>query len=265
MAKTLVAGPWLGEFGWELFMWQARIRYLHLNGNYDKVVCIIRNGHELLYDDYSPDYAFLNTQGSKNGWRLNEQLPIISPSIKAELDFRYGDYEIYKPNSSFNFLEQHFVSLKKEHTSELYDIAFHCRSTEKLNTSYRNWEREKWEKIRDTFSGLKIACVGSKEESMAIEGTNDLRGIPLKDLAVVLSNTKLLMGPSSGTMHFGSLCECKHIVFTDKSIVFEGKYTNRYRYETAWNPLHTKAIVLDEEGWRPPVETVIKCIERELA
>ena len=264
MAKTLIAGPWLGEFGWEMFMWQARIRYLHFTGDYDKIVCIIRNGHELLYNDYSPDYAFLNEQGEKNGWRLNERKPVIPPLVKAELDFRYGDYTLYEPNSRFNFVDQRFISFKRKSMRPLYDLIFQCRSTEKLNTSYRNWEKEKWEKVRDTFKYLKIACVGSKEESMHINGTVDLRGLPLGYLAETLSNSKLLIGPSSGTMHFGSLCECKHIVFTDKSIAFEGKYSNRYRYETGWNPLGTKAIVLDEEGWRPSVETVIKCIEREL-
>ena len=265
MEKVLVAGPWLGEFGWEMFMWQARIRYLQFTGEYDKIVCVIRNGHEMLYDDYCSDFAFLNTQGQKNGWRLDEQKPTIPQPIKYELGFRYGDYETYEPNSRFNFVDQRFISFKKESTRPLYDLVFQCRSTEKLNTSYRNWEKEKWEKVRDTFDGLKIACVGSKEESMHIGGTDDLRGIPLSHLARTLSNSKLLIGPSSGTMHFGSLCECKHIVFTDKSIAFEGRYTNRYRYETGWNPLGTKAIVLDEEGWRPSAETVIKCIERELS
>jgi len=193
MEKVLVTGPWLGEFGWELFMWQARIRYLHSMGDFDKIVCVIRNGHELLYGDYSPDYAFVNIQGHKNGWRLDEKKPEIPSMVKAELDFRYGNYTLFEPGTRFDYKEQKFISFARPPTRPIYDMVFHCRSTEKLGTSYRNWEIEKWNRLRYAFRDLKIACVGSKEESISIEGVDDLRGIPLGYLSEVLSNTKLLV------------------------------------------------------------------------
>ena len=36
--KILLAGPWVGEFGWELFCWQGFLR--KLSKQYDKVITI---------------------------------------------------------------------------------------------------------------------------------------------------------------------------------------------------------------------------------
>lgn len=263
MSKTLVAGPWLGEFGWELFMWQARIRYLKAIGCFDQVVCIVRTGHDFLYRDFATDFLFCDLQGEKNGWRLNDQKPSIPSDMRNNLVSKYGDFDIVEPGVLFNYNDQEFISFTHK-LEEKWDLVFHCRSSTKLNTAYRNWEIEKWNGLRAAFPQLKIASVGSKDESISIDGTSDLRGIPLDQLAGVLSNSKILIGPSSGTMHFGSLCGCKHIVFSDKRIAFEGKFTNRYRYEIGWNPLNTKAVVIDKEGWRPSLETVIRCVEKEL-
>ena len=261
--KILLAGPWLGEFGWEIMMWQARIRYLSTQKKYDKIVCITRTGHDLLYRDFADEILFLDIDGDKNGPKLNEQFHSIPSSI---LDKYRGNIEVVSPSSNFNFSGQKFISFHQKHccSYDKYDLLFHCRSTKKLSTENRNWEYDKWVRLIDRFPKLKTACIGSSGESMTISGAYDLRGVPLERLASILSSSKMVIGPSSGVMHFASLCMCKHIVFTDTSIAFEGKYTNRYRYEKGWNPLGAKAIVIDEEGWRPSVETVIGYIEEEL-
>ena len=48
--RVLFAGPWVGEFGWELFCWQAYIR--SLSKFYDKTICISNNHSKFLYDDF---------------------------------------------------------------------------------------------------------------------------------------------------------------------------------------------------------------------
>ena len=49
--KTLLAGPWLSEFGWELMTWIPAIRAR--SRNYDKTVCICKKGHNYLYEDFA--------------------------------------------------------------------------------------------------------------------------------------------------------------------------------------------------------------------
>jgi len=259
MSKLLLAGPWLGEFGWELMMWQAHIRKVACDDKYDDVICIVRSGHDFMYSDFTDRFIFMDIDGSKNGWKINEKNPTVPSGILQK--FKDDDVRVIEP-SAIDFKCQNFIKYEVD-SPHKYDLLFHCRSTTKLGTEYRNWPVKRWELLRDNFNGLKIACIGSKDESIVINGTDDLRGCGLKELASYCCNSKIMIGPSSGPMHFASLCGCTHIVFTDTKIRFRDR-TNRYRYEEGWNPLGTKAIVIDEEGWRPSVATVVKSIEGEL-
>jgi len=36
--KKLIAGPWVGEFGWELFAWQAYVRALSRNFDHTTII-----------------------------------------------------------------------------------------------------------------------------------------------------------------------------------------------------------------------------------
>ena len=47
--KTLIAGPWSGEFGWELFAWQAYIR--SLSKYFEKTTIICRENSQYLYSN----------------------------------------------------------------------------------------------------------------------------------------------------------------------------------------------------------------------
>ena len=49
-SKHLLAGPWVGEFGWELFAWQAYIR--SLSRHYDKTTIICRPTSHSIYTDF---------------------------------------------------------------------------------------------------------------------------------------------------------------------------------------------------------------------
>ena len=56
---VLVAGPWIGEFGWELFCWQGYIR--EMSKYYDKVVCVSSRNSEFLYSDYCDTFVALRS------------------------------------------------------------------------------------------------------------------------------------------------------------------------------------------------------------
>ena len=47
----LVAGPWIGEFGWEIFAWHGYIRAL--SRKYDKTTVICNTGAEYFYSDFA--------------------------------------------------------------------------------------------------------------------------------------------------------------------------------------------------------------------
>jgi len=260
--KTLVAGPWLGEFGWELMMWQARLRHLALKNNYKNIICLVRTGHEYLYSDFTNEFLFMDMAGIKNGWKINNKNPIIPQPVIEQMKKKHGDVCIYSPGEKFDFSAQKFIKYHVD-SNKKYDLVFHCRQTTNMGTGYRNWPIVKWNELKNNFSGLKIACIGNPREAMAINGTDNYLGVSIKRTIEILSNAKIIIGPSSGPMHLASLCGCTHIVFTGKGQCF-GTQTNRCRYETGWNPLKTKAIVLDQEGWNPSVKYVSDVIEKEI-
>ena len=49
--RRLIAGPWCGEFGWELMSWQGRIR--ELSRSYDETIVCSDDGHQALYADFA--------------------------------------------------------------------------------------------------------------------------------------------------------------------------------------------------------------------
>ena len=59
MGKTLVCGPWPGEFG-VFMMWQAGCRWAALHGDYDKVIVIGPPGWGYLVEDFAEyqEHAF---------------------------------------------------------------------------------------------------------------------------------------------------------------------------------------------------------------
>ena len=110
------------------------------------------------------------------------------------------------------FNEQEFHQYSTDIEYEGYDVVFHCRN--KSTGAERNWGEKKWkELLMELPDNLKIACIGN-DEAFHIEGTKDLRGMDLEDLCILYKNSKLVVGPSSGPMHYASLCGAKHLVWS---------------------------------------------------
>ena len=64
---TLLAGPWIGEFGWELFCWQAFVR--KQSRKFDKTIVISRPGNKFIYEDFADEYVEFDPKGTKTeGW-----------------------------------------------------------------------------------------------------------------------------------------------------------------------------------------------------
>ena len=59
---TLIAGPFLGEFGWELMQWQGYIRYL--SKFYKEVIVYGRSSSAYLYKDFVSEFNEMKT----NSW-----------------------------------------------------------------------------------------------------------------------------------------------------------------------------------------------------
>tara|TARA_R110000824_G_scaffold286117_1_gene474273 strand:- start:473 stop:1315 length:843 start_codon:yes stop_codon:yes gene_type:complete len=259
--RTLLAGPWIGEFGWELFAWHGYVRAL--SKKFDKTIVISRSNSKALYVDFANDFydytppdeladsffmynidlkSCLKEAVQLHNIDINKDMTLLLPrrigmpphTHHAEA-MSFGEYVITPEYIRFG--------AKKE---QEYDYIFHIRSRELRKED--NWSIENWEKLKALLGDKRIACVGTKEEAGWIEGTDDLRSIDLQSLLTLMTNATCTFGSSSGPMHLSSLCSSPHVVWSIPQ--------NRIRYENNWNPLNAPILFLDKYSWHPSAEYV---------
>lgn len=236
--------PYLGEFGWELFCWHGYLR--SIAHKYKDMVVYCREGHELLYNDFATEIHIVNVKSREgNGWRSlteNFHLDIESGDILDPCNFDIGwHYEGTEiKDTETLFFKQDFKRYGTK--GKGYDYLINARK--------RNDERDyhQWNKIIEKLNG-SIGCVGNLEQSEHIEGTIDLRGMPLSSLADIMCSSGAIIGQSSGVIHFASLCGLRQIVW--------GREFERLKYLNYWNPFNVDVEFISS-GWNPDPKQIIK-------
>jgi hypothetical protein len=267
--KTLIAGPWVGEFGWELLCWQGYIR--SLKDQYDKIIVISRPGRQALYEDFADEYYEYQPGWNCNMWICNDINKNVIQEYYDNIIKKYGKCDIERPrNIGFqitpngdipytgtDFWNQSFVKYQFTDTTIPYtDVILHPRN--KNVGSDRNWPKEKWVELVKMLklNGVKNIGITGNERAFYIEGCLDFRSYDLKQTIVAMNQTKMVIGPSSGPMHLASLSGVKHLVWSTEY--------NKTRYLKAWNPFNTECIFYDQDGWDPNIQNLLKTILNEI-
>src|SRR5215471_10441179 len=126
---TYFAGPWVGEFGWELCCWQGWLRRrAHLG---DRIIASSRPGHEALYEDFAIDFVpFVPPPGEANCyWRdgvaadsfsylVPKGTKWLNPSAGVHYRFKYGCP--YVPNQSY-------IRFGQEAPAIEFEVVIHAR------------------------------------------------------------------------------------------------------------------------------------------
>lgn len=237
-------GPWVGEFGYELFRWQGHLRALSEKCSESVVVC--RAGHEVLYRDFASKIIPFDPKGTnQNGPLCDNALNFPVPeSLNKHTHFLGTDRRFLNDA----FVRPKYIRLGSGSKNGLR--LFHIRK----KCSDRDWPIENWVKLMSSVSNERVAFVGSREQSLCLDGFADMRGIPLEQLADIVSGAEYIVGPSSGVMHFATLCGCKQIVWSHKG--------NLNRYKCDWNPFGTPVEFLDAGGFSPSVEYIAGAINK---
>lgn len=251
--RTLVAGVWIGEFGWELLSWQAYIR--RQSRNYDQTYIIGPETSRHLYSDFYTSYLPIDLGGSPNCW-WNDGIP-PEKLLEAEGLLRTQDCDFISPSrltGPIPIADQEFIRFGDAGKCA-GRIVVHARDRKhRLNAS---WPQEKWDELtaRLNTEGFRVMAIGTK--ALLPKGAEDARGGDLKETVDLLASAQISIGPSSGPMHLASLCATPHLVWADSSVhpLFNG--TTQERYERTWNPFQTPVKVLDRT-WQPEVQDVFK-------
>lgn len=222
------------ELGWFLMRWQGHLRYL---AESEPVIVDCEEWQRPLVDDFA--------------FGFGHPLP-------DEKSVKYTKHLGTKKN-----LKQRFIRYGTE-GKQGYDIVIHARNIDK--GVHRNWCEEKWVELLTNLYDYSIVFVGTKNGSRGFKPGygDDKRGLSLEELCDIMRNSRLFIGESSGPAHLASLCGLSHLVITDNKKWRVGwkKTTNWNRYKKLWNPLSTPAYILDQDNYDPPVEKVLRAIDK---
>lgn len=263
--RTLVVAPYVGEFGWELMNWQARVRWLIAQGGYSRIVVVATADRKPLYD-YSVDGIQshfiecdrLNMSGHANddhridsagqpipAAQLTSQLLAFAKQACRAIVDDWNTVDILTPPFDSTIWpttprHQRFADLRELAPIES-DIVLIPRN--RSLADQRNQPPQWWDDL-----ATRLESHGLRIETYAQGVAAAIRQ---------LSRTRLAIGASTGGLHLASLCRCPHYVWGCGA---EARWTNlgmtnRQRYETVWNPLGTPCIY-DECGWQPTVDHV---------
>ncbi|AKJ64452.1 glycosyltransferase family 9 protein [Kiritimatiella glycovorans] len=256
--KILLAGPWIGEFGWELFCWQGMLR--REARRYDQVIVASRPEMEPLYRDFCGEFVAYRPGGEGiSGYRCEDgSSGADAVAVGREYTRHITGQSIIGYNqrrpylSSRLFLDQTFVAYGRQDPGLAFDVLLHARSTKKNHSGDRNgWDAEGWARFagRLRSKGLTVACVGTSAAALAVEGCDDYRGIPLDQLFNLMRSSRVLAGPSSGPIHLAALCRLPHVVWS-------GAGFNRAKYEYYWNPFRVPVRYIAAPLWRPGMDEI---------
>lgn len=257
--KILFAGPWIGEFGWELFVWQGYIR--NLAKEYEKVIVSSRLGHEFLYEDFMSEFIPIRVPENalSDSWfcrgissdfadKLATQTKYDVRIPGKNIGFLYGSDGIALTEP--DFYKQDFIKYKSNTIDKSFDVIIHPRNKNLGNN--RNWDQAKWQNLINLLiKNFTVATIGT-HEAFKLENVEDMRNLSIRDTVSLMNRTKLVVGQSSGPMHLASLCGTPHLVWSTEH--------NRNRYFKYWNPFQTPVYFYSEMGWNPTPEFIFNKI-----
>jgi len=257
--KTLVAGPWVGEFGWELISWQAWVRIR--SQGYKQVVVSAPAGHEALYDTATV-FVPHTMSGKKDCWRLLTPNPSEQARVEQELSKYRGDR--MRPGGYVKPEHQQFVKLgdkKRVNAEDRYDVLIHIRGPVGKR-SYHAWNPHDAAAVVKGLAGMRVGCIGT--EAPAVDGADDLRNLPLNRLCDLIAAAQLVISPASGPALLSGLCGTPYLCWTDGGYRSAVRENDDKRTRGSWNPLGTPCKVLIRKDWKPDPNLLVKHAEEML-
>jgi len=241
--RRLYAGPWVGEFGWEICSWNPAIR--HIAEDYDHITVEIQPGMEYLYEfadtiitnPHLPNFDMYSGKVSKPEFKPPNGTESIIPRLFWRSHARAEFRAISHVNGNYQPPPKKWREYGTEKPRKVADIM--CAWRGKKEYKNRSFPEKQYPDkhciaLTKLFlkAGYSVACYGGKD-NLYVDGTLDFRGVSLVELCGALSRADLVVGPSSGTIHMASLCGAPHITWF-------GKYSNSMdRYLSYWNPFET--------------------------
>ncbi len=263
--RHLIAGPYTGEFGYELMQWQGYIRARR--AAYESVHILTYPGRDYLYEGCTVHHhdVELRTAGYGYGHMPRAQKAQLAHELAAKIGLK--DYDIFDTSllctryHKMLFWRQDFRLFQEPAKSGgIRDVAFHFRAINKTGPDKtRNYHPELAHELVEKCraEGLRMLCIGHPDYSLCPEGVEDCRSLDLRETVAALCSVRLLAGELSGPFHLANLCGLPTAFFAD----------GEWRIENCrgWNPFRVPLYVIANDTMQPPAELVFTRLRESLA
>jgi len=269
--KILVIGPYIGEFGWEVFSWQPMARNQWMIEQPDRTIVFAGTGREKLYRfadevrqlDDMPKY-----DTECHGWHgmnpaMVEELKALINRAAQSVHNEVGDGNSIRMFSPLNIqlgnenlsggqpdlLYNDWPSRLSQGQPDRKTVVLCIRDREMSN--YRNWESINWYELAEQLVGkYNVLATGILRESWQwpIDVVDLTNQTSVDDMIGIFTNgCDLAVGGSTGTVHLASRCAVPHLTWGDPKNVIRYATTNWFATPFRMN---------EDWGWEPDPDDV---------
>lgn len=262
--RNLFAGPYAGEFGYELMQWQGFVRARR--SHYEEVHVLTYPGREYFYEGCHVHHHNIDLKRAGYWYgRLSPQDAHRMAETKAT-EIGLKDYDIFDTSllctryHKILFWHQEFRLLQEPPlVPKMYDIVFHFRAVQKEGPDpLKNYPPALADELvkRCVQLGLSVACVGHPSYSYGPLGCVDHRSVDLRQTVAAISSAHVGVGEASGGMHLVNACGKPSIIWGE----------GQWRVDPAlrWNPFRVPIFIVTVETWQPSPEAVSNAIMKAL-
>lgn len=262
--RNLFAGPYVGEFGWELMQWQGFVRARR--PHYQEVHVMTYPGRDYLYEGCQVHYhdVDLKTAGYRYGVLDREKGREMIEKKAADIGLE--NYDVFSTSlvctryhkaiwgQKFRLFEE------KPLTTTARDVVFHFRAIKKKGSDiYQDYSAEAADELvqRCLEGGLLVGSIGHPNYSYCPSGSEDYRSVDLRRTVAAMSSAHAVCGKNSGPMHLASLCGKPTIQWAEDQW--------RLDFSLRWNPFRVPIYVVSNTEPQPSPQTVYEAIANALA
>ncbi len=281
--KTMVASPFVGELGWELFTWQPVMRNHFLQSGCDRMVVYTdQPGKESIYQ-FADEVRVMDNVPSHESecmlWHnFNEGFKLeLDALIKETLklgkeefgeDTQFFTYAMFQPKFNYEFYERGAPDLLRAAPNFAFE-AVRIKNAPVITlcirdrpmSDYRNWEFENWYDLANLLlaDGYNVMSLGRirdlAEWNMPVGVTDLVNKTSINDAINYMSGyCDLAVGGGTGLHHIASRCGKDHMAWGTER-------TQLRLCETNWFGAKQHCYVW---GWDPDVDQVYEHVSHFL-
>lgn len=264
-ARHLLAGPFVGEFGYELMQWQGFVRARR--PAYESVQVLTYPGRDYLYEGCQVRHhdVDLKQAGYWYGRITPAEARQMALAHAAEIGLK--DFDIFdtsllctRYHKQF-FWRQDFRLLAEAPLNPTpYDVVFHFRSVQKTGSDHqKNYPAPLADELVQGCreAGLLTACIGHPLYSYCPAGCPDHRNVDLRKTVAAISTARVVAGENSGPMHLANICGKPTVIWAQEQW--------RVNYSLRWNPFRVPIYIAANDTCQPEPTRVCAAIVAALA